>query len=86
MSYCRIEAATVTVEDYRALREWWRTTDPLILSYVGAVIVTRGLSDAQRGRLPVDLRRKVKAPNDSVAFLEGLWCLEDNRPTNPARF
>ncbi len=80
MDYRRInEAVTVPVANYKSLLAAWRmhggSRAPVALRF----IVAKPLTDSEFRRLPNALKGLIDSPDDSVAFLEWLYNLEDPR-------
>jgi hypothetical protein len=72
-------SATIEVPDIHNLRAAWKTYGgPLCL--VSRFVVQKPLTQSQLQRLPKALRELVSCPDDSVAWLERLYGLEDPRP------
>lgn len=70
--------ATVEVPDLESLKAAWKQYGgPFCL--VASFIVKKPLTESQFRRLPKALRNMVSYPDDSVAWLERLYRLEDTR-------
>jgi hypothetical protein len=73
------ETLTIAVADYKSLLVAWRMQggprSPVALRF----ILAKPLTDAQFRRLPDELIALTEFPDDSVAFLERLYALEDPR-------
>jgi hypothetical protein len=73
------EALTIAVADDRSLLVEWRMhggpRSPVALRF----ILAKPLTDAQIRRLPDELIELIEFPDDSVAFIERLYRLEDRR-------
>jgi hypothetical protein len=80
MDDCEIsQPATVTVANYRDLRDVWEGWSFFERMIVGRIVVKRELTARQLARLPKELREKLEYRSDSLAFLKRLYDLEDPR-------
>lgn len=73
------EAVTIPVADYKSLLAVWRMHGGPRASVALRFIVAKPLTDSEFRRLPKALKGLIDSPDDSVAFLEWLYSLEDPR-------
>ena len=79
MDFARInEGVTIPVADYKSLLRAWRMHEGPRGSAL-RFIVARPLTDSEFRRLPKALKGLIDSPDDSVAFLEWLYSLQDPR-------
>jgi hypothetical protein len=73
------QAVRISVADYKSLLVAWRMHGgpkaPVALRF----IVAKPLTDSEFRQLPDALKGLIDSPDDSVVFLEWLYCLEDPR-------
>jgi hypothetical protein len=80
MDFTRVQAGVkIAVADYRSLLVAWRMHGGPRAAVALRFIVAKPLTDAQFRRLPSALKALIDSPDDSVAFLEWLYSLEDPR-------
>jgi hypothetical protein len=73
------ETVTIPVADYKSLLAAWRMHGEPKSRVALRFIVAKPLTDAEFRRLPNALKGLIDSPDDSVAFLEWLYSLEDPR-------
>lgn len=79
MTVMRIQRSTaIEVPDHKSLIAAWRLHGGPG-SLVARFIVDKPLTASQLSRLPEALKARLHSPDDSVDFLERLYCLEDPR-------
>jgi hypothetical protein len=78
MAVMKIDVATITVQDHDSLLVAWRIHGG-IGSLVGRFVVRERLTKSQLRRLPKALRKRLEYADDSIAFCERLFLLEDPR-------
>jgi len=70
---------TIAVADHKSLLVAWRMHGGPRCAAALRYIVAKPLTDSQFRRLPRELKPLIDSPDDSVAFLEWLYSLEDPR-------
>jgi len=73
------QAVTIAVADYESLLVAWRMHGGPRDSVALRFIVAEPLTDSEFRQLPNALKGLIDSPDDSVAFLEWLYSLEDPR-------
>jgi hypothetical protein len=84
MEFTRIKGTvTIPVADYKSLLMVYarRSKGPMAVRF----IVAKPLTHSEFRRLPNALKVLIDSPDDSVAFLEWLYSLEDPRSYFPAQ-